>query len=661
MRKVRAGLFLGLAAIFSPIQEPSSAQETDGAASSSGSSGGSTISPIAPSSFESNTLLSLVDRVFNVESDSLDPEEGTLNWKGRSFQLGEGRMMRARFVRYLNTPVDTMDSRLYLSLLQQIRDRLSTRNRTGPVEDAENPWKPVISAWKLLFQASEFEVDGGNSLVIANLVYDNWRDQEDFMDRRFREEIEQEERDRLEEEVLVETQIEERRRIINSEELGDMQEQAITPPSLDGTGMTPLSQAMRRLVEQEGQLEAQGIKMEEIGLKARLKMQSQIISFLSQRRFQHALILCSFYRALFKSSAQDLEVGGEALVTYMPELELIPTVDSLEYVALQALDDVRTGMDSVENAYEQGQMISALERLQETFFLGEYSLDVILFPEERKRVLRDLYFDIDEAQKLVEIKDFASLKELVESIAALAEDFPEREALSSIRVAQQASRMKLLAARGAMMRGNVEDAQEFLDESFEIWPLNPGIETFMTDSVEGATYVEDFDIDYAAGDYRRIFERRQEYMASLTGDETRARQLQQALEAVQTIDFAIRSAEERLARGEPYTAWEVLKEVEHVAEDDRRYHMTLGSVVPRIATFVSNVEEAESLEAEGNSAAALTKYAAAREIFPASQVVSRGIERLSEQMLEQARRVVERETNDAGSRTADNPFPGMKP
>ena len=50
-------------------------------------------------------------------------------------------------------------------------------------------------------------------------------------------------------------------------------------------------------------------------------------------------------------------------------------------------------------------------------------------------------------------------------------------------------------------------------------------------------------------------------------------------------------------------------------------------------------QEAERLEAAGNHAAALTKLAAASELFPASRFVSRGMERLSREMLDQARRV----------------------
>ncbi|MEM0964646.1 MAG: hypothetical protein AAGJ81_00660 [Verrucomicrobiota bacterium] len=634
---VRLALFSLLSyGLVSPLvgQEESSAPQPTPAATSA---------PVAPGagSYESDTLVALVDRVFNVESDSIDPEEGTLNWKGRSFQLGQGRIMRARFVRYLNTPVNSMDSRLYLSLMDQIRGRLSMLNKANGPEDEEDPWRSVISSWKLLFQASDHEVDGQNSLVIANLVYDNWRDRELFIDQQFQEELENDERDRLENSVLVETEREERRRINNLQELENLGEANVPAPSLDGSGATVLAQAMKRLTEQEALLAAQGFKLQEIGLKARLKMQSQIVSFLAQRRFQHALILSSFYRTLFKSTAQDLEVGGEQLVAYLPELEMIPTVDSLEFVAIQAIDDVRTGMRSVENAYEQGQMISALERLQETFFLGEYSLEVVLFPEEKKRVLRELYFDLDEARRLVELKDFQALEELIQSISAIAADFPDREAMAAINVAKQGSRLKLLAARGAMIRGDVDQAETLIGEAFEVWPLNPEIETFLTDSVTGADFISDFDLDFSAGDYRRIFERREEYLAALSGDSYRGEQLREALEAVQTIDYGVRAAEERRGRGEAFAAWELLKEIETVAGDDRRYHSMLSSVVPTIAEFVSEVDEAERLEAEGNYAAALTKFAAASEYFPASQVVSRGVERLANRMLEQARQIVE--------------------
>lgn len=584
--------------------------------------------------YESQTLLELVDRAFNVDSDAVDPESGTLTWKGRNFQIGEGRVMNARFMRYLNTPVDTMDTRLYLSLLEQIRERLSTLARSGISEDDEDPWGPVIAAWRLLFQAAEFEIDGGNSLVVANLVYDNWRDRELFRNEQFREDIEAAERGRLEERVVIETQREEIRRTAHARELARMQEDNVELPTLEGQGMTILQQAMKQLAEQEAELAARGLKQAEIGLKARLKMQSQILGFLSQRRFHHALLLSSFYRTLFQSTAQDLQLDTDTIVSFIPELELIPTVDSLEFMALQAMDDVRVGMSSVQNAYNQGQLISALERLQETFFLGEYTLPVIRFPEEKKRVLRNLYQDLREARKLAELKDFDELEILVNRIAEIADDFPSREALSTIRVAKRASQLKLLSARGAIGRGDAQEAEKLLTEAFEIWPLNPDIESFMSDSVTGASLAQEFDRDFQDGDYRRIFNRREEYMAATVGDPLRGEQLKEALETVQTIDFAIRAAEQRLNAGEPYVAWEILKEVETIGEEDRLYQRMLSRIVPRIPRFVSAINDAERELARGNLAAALAKYAEAADEFPGSQVARSQMENLSARLLQ---------------------------
>ncbi|MFH1499373.1 MAG: hypothetical protein ABII82_16300 [Verrucomicrobiota bacterium] len=52
------------------------------------------IAPAAPSSLESNTLLQVIDRAFDVESDSINPEEGTMVWKGKTYNIGQFRAQR---------------------------------------------------------------------------------------------------------------------------------------------------------------------------------------------------------------------------------------------------------------------------------------------------------------------------------------------------------------------------------------------------------------------------------------------------------------------------------------------------------------------------------------------------------------------------------------
>lgn len=591
----------------------------------------------APTSVESQTLLAIIDRVFDTESDAVDFEEGSFNWKGRTFQFGDGRAMRSRFIRYLNTPVADMDTRVYLALMEDIRGRLSVARQEENAQLAD-PWRPLVAAWKLLHQAAEHEIDGGNSLVIANVVYDHWRDREMFRNEQFRQSIETDERQRREGRAVAETAIE-RQRLIEQARQADAArlENLQLPEASNERGITFLDQAMKQLMEQQADVEARGARLVEIGVRSKLKMQSQIISFILQRRFNHALILCSFYRALFNNSAQELAIGQEAIASYLPEFEVVPTVDTLEFIALQALDDINTGMRAVRNSFAQRQLVSALERLQETFFLGEYTLPVIRYDQAEKEVLRQFYFDLREARRLSELRDYDALTELVESLGERADDFPMREATASIRVAKQASRIKLLAAQAAMIRGATEEAEAHLNEAFTIWPLNPEIESFMSGTVTAADLAVEFDLDFANRHYRRIFERRNDYFAAVTGDPRRTGQFQQAIERIQSIDFAVQTAREQFEMGEPHAAWELLHGVAEFASEEAAFNQLFARVTPAVANFAAEIEAAERLEAQGHHSAALTRFLAARDIYPASLTVRRALDRMGERILQQAR------------------------
>jgi len=623
------------------------------------------ISGLSTDGFESRTFLEAMDRIFDTSSDSVNFEEGILNWKGQSFSFGDSRAMRSRFVQYLNSPVNTMDNRVYLALLDDISHRLSVLEQQENFDRAD-PWRNVVSAWKLLHQAAEYSIDGRNSLVIANMVHGNWRDRQEFRDQAFWRDLERAEMDRSRQIAVSETDRDFRREMDRARSLERLRregaemrlegasaqgreapedEEERTPVEarmgLDYRAMdrlTSLDVAMEELIRSQAMLEGRELRMREIGALARLKMQSQVVSFMMQRRFHHALILSSFYRMLFRGSAQELEVGRSQLSGLLPEMEFIPTVDMLEFLSLQALDDVRRAMDSVNNAYEQGQKVAALERLQEAFFLGEYSLPVIGFPEDRKRTLRDLYFKLRDARRLADLRDYEAVERLVVEIESMTDDFSGDEVRAMTRVAKQASQVKLLGARSAALRNNFEQAERLIGEAFEIWPLNPAIENFMSDAVSGADYVREFDIDYESGDYRRIFHRRAEYLTALVGDAERSERLGKVLETIQRIEFAVQTAQHQLDQGNAYLAWEVLQEIAGEADDDPEYHRAVARVAPRVADWVGILEEAARSERSGHNAAAINHYLRARAIYPPSRLVNQALERLGAALLDEVAR-----------------------
>ena len=118
--------------------------------------------------FESSTFERTADKIFDTNKDSFDFENGTLNWKGKTFNVGDSRIVKARFERYLSMPSSGQDFNAYQAILSEIVAQLSASNDRLSDE-------ALRTCWTRLFDAAEYDVDGRSSLTIANLVYLSWR------------------------------------------------------------------------------------------------------------------------------------------------------------------------------------------------------------------------------------------------------------------------------------------------------------------------------------------------------------------------------------------------------------------------------------------------------------------------------------------------------
>lgn len=645
-----------------------------------------------PAALESETALQVFETLFARESDSVNFEEGTFQWNGQTFNLGDGRIMRSRFVRYLETPSDGINAKVYLSILDEIENRLSVRLRAESEATGDEAWEPIIASWKLLFQAADHPIDGGNSLVLANLVYDNWREREAFNEAGFRRSVSAGELERMADrlgaygdtmaartrrnlersglergrEVAAADQADLDRAIESASGGGDgggtdsgdsadgdgsgtgipgipgAEDAIAAVPSILPTGSG--SALLRDLILEQYETETLGLEMARIGVRAKLKMQSQIVAFMAQRRFDHAILGSAFYRVLFRGGAQDLNVEQSTIQKILPEFELPPTVDQLEFVARQAVDDVGTTMRAVENAFDGNRRIAALERLQEAFFLGEFTQPVVAFPAEKRSVLRDLYYQLRDARRLADLRDYEALESLVDSIEGLAVDFPGAEARAQIRLAKRASEMKLLSAKAALAQNNADLARSELDAAFALWPLNPGLKTFMTDAVAGGALAEAFDRAYAARDFRSVYAQRQVLLPVLAGDPVRSGQMEEALEAVQAANFAIRTAEAQAQQGNYYGAWELLEGMARRFPDDRELNASLTRMTGEVPEYVGLMRKAERMADQGYFAASLNHYLRARDIYPLSTVATEGVNRVAGLILEQVAALEEPET-----------------
>ena len=594
--------------------------------------GAASVSVPSEGLLESGTALEIADRVFDPGSDSLDFEEGTFNWKGRRFDLVNQRAFRSRFERFLLASPNERDAE-YARLMADILDRLSVLN--------DNSDASILETWELLFRAAEFESDGGNSIIVANQVFNAWR----IRKERRGAELSKQELEELREyqQEVVANRAKALRR------LRERREKETAEPDEEGGGdgggaeELPTEAAFRALdlAETEARIAELESRKVATGTQAKLQFQSQIVNFLLQRRFQHALVLSGFYQLLFKGSEQELEVGKEQLASFLPESDLSFTVDTMAFVAREAINDIEKGVEAVNAAYTGGRRMVALERLQETFFLGEYQPALNAIPEKRRRQLFDLHRALLEARELAEAKDYAALEKKAETIASMAGDFPKQRVLSKVETAKSMSDMAVFAASQYRNVGKIDKAREELRTAVEIWPANPSIREFQKETTKlataGAKGVRLFDELYSRKDYRALYERRMELGFALSEDPERREKLADVVEKVGRINFLIEQSEELRKQENPYAAWEVLEKAASIDPDDARMNRARADLAPRVADFVGHLDRAERLAEAGQPAGALAAYLAAQDIYPASSLCRKGIRNVADQLMKRVR------------------------
>jgi hypothetical protein len=585
----------------------------------------------APSSgsFESETFQKMAQKVFDPTSDSMDFQEGSFQWKGRSFQLANQRVFRARFERFLlASPAE--EAVAYGQVLQQVEDLLSV----GNLPDAET----LSEAWNLLFKASEYDRDGGNASIVANQVFNAWRIRQEMRGKAITETELQRVRSLQQEIVANRNRVVERLTEHKERSNSSKEKDAAVTKEIDSSqsGQEAYFRALD-LAETEAKIALLESQAAATAIQAKLQFQSQIVSFMMQRRFHHAQMLASFYQLLFKGSQQKLEVGKEELNAFIPNSDLSFTVDSLLFMAREAINDVRVGVDAVLTAESEGRRLIALERVQETFFLGEHLLELDRIPTQQRRQFLDLYRSMLEAQELANAKDYQGLREMIGTLEELAQDFPAGRMRASIDSAMSVSDMSVFAAAQYRNAGDIKSAREELANAIKVWPTNPTIRDFQTETKRLATAssqgVQIFDDLLKRGDRRGIYTNRMELGFALANDNERKQKLMQVVDVLARVDLLIAQSEEMANQGDYFAAWELIQLAFEADADDAPMNRVRAKLAPRVAKFVGLLDRAEDAEATSRYAAALNNYLIAQDIYPASRICRIGIERVSQSVL----------------------------
>ena len=551
-----------------------------------------------------------------------------MQWKGSTMNLGNSRSVRARFERYLAAPTDNGDMKRYVAILDQIQFLLSPQALTR-----DNYFRNQQEAFNLLFKAAEFEFDAQGCLTIATQVQKAWRMNSEYKNievtlnqleilRKTQESVIVNRADRIEE--------------ANAERAQSKGKMV----SKGSTGTTELGYKVKDEARTQAQMLAQGTKLSAIGLKAKVEFQSQMVAFLMARRYRHALITSAFYRVVFNASNQEVVVGAKEVKEFFPVSDFVPTLESIDLLSREAVKDVSKGMQTVDDLMKQEELYGAFERLQETFFLGEFEPPVMLYPQEKKRQMLALWKDLRELQRLGDERDLASVEAYVNKVRGQARDFPSAPVLSKVNNAMNASNMSLLSAKAAALAGDNAKAEAALERATKIWPQNPGVKEFANQVVSRqdtlAQKIPEFDRLMAEAKWREIFNKKLEYALALAQDKERSDKLRKVVQRVGELDANIQKASMLAAQNNPYLAWDVIVEIYKTESDDLVLAKTRSDIAPLVAGYAQLIGRAEKLEKEGAEAAALAAWLSAQDMNPASPTCGAAVKRLARAVAESA-------------------------
>jgi hypothetical protein len=580
--------------------------------------------------YKSSTAEGGADRIFNVNSDSVDMENGTMQWKGTTMNLGNSRAVRARFERYLAAPTDNGDMKRYVALLDQIQLLLSAQSI-----NQENYYRNQQEAFNLLFKAAEYDIDAGSSLTIASQVQKVW-----IMKQEFRQiEITKAQLDTLrkvQEGIII-------NRADNIEAANDARSEGSSkskPLGKASSGTTELGYKVKDVARTEAEILARNAEMTALGLKAKIEFQSQMVSFLMARRYRHSLITSSFYRVLFKGGSQNIVVGAKEVKEFFPISDFVPTLESFDMLSREAIKDTSKGMQTVDDLVKQGELYGAFERLQETFFLGEFEPVVMSYPQEKKRDMLALWKDLRELQRLGDERDLGSVEGYVNKVRGRARDFPGAPILSKVTNAMNASNMSLLSAKGAALAGDTVKAEAALERAAKIWPQNPGVKDFATQVVSRqdtmAQMVPQFDRLFADAKWRDIYNNKVPFGLALAQDKERSAKLLKVIGRIGELDFKIQKASVLFTENNPYLAWDVIVDAYKSESDDLVLAKTRADISSRVGAYSGLIDSAEKLEKDGAEAAALTAWLAAQDLNPPSTICGAAVKRLAKSVAESA-------------------------
>ena len=568
----------------------------------------------------------------------LDPSAETITVGGVAIPLGDNRLLRARFDKFLSQPPESNEEATrYRRTIAEILNTIS------PLRDQ----KPdLYAAFKLLPTASSYPGDANLCGSLAESIYMAMLAKQDVNGLK----------------KLNETIEEEKQAIISSGDWMARHDKGIereksktvgagkdgkeapgkTSTSNDGNGNNSLkyTDTLRRIAEIEVLKKANIARTEAQTLRTKAQYQVSMIQWFVQRRYEHVLMAARFYNQIWKDGDTALRIDKNSDVArlFSESVGVSPTVASLDALSNEAIREAGKYVEAFDLMLSRNELHSASQRLMEAFALGEYLAPVATLPLEKKNRVAHYFRDLYELYGALQARDYTKARELSGKLKSAANDFPSSKVDSVIAASTLASDLAIEDAKAQLLARASDKAAEKIREATEIWPTNPKLDEFrklVNNSSGLVTTRNDFDRLLGEKNFREIARRQYEIAPAIQGDATREDAFRQIVENLTKIETALGKAAEFGRVGQNCAAWEQLAELREQFPDDPKLGRELELLAPKVADFTRALDRARQFEnrTPKQTGSALSWYLKARSIHPQSKFAEQGVKTLVGEIL----------------------------
>ena len=565
---------------------------------------------------------------FGQEMPAFNPGSEIVSWNGQNWNIGDQRLFRARFEKYLAAPpAASAGDQAYRTLMIGAMKALSPGNPGGP---------SAAAAVSLLGQAAEHPIDARlcdslNQAVYSVVLYKKNNRMLADMNRALAKNAKDQ-------------------AFLMDKVSGGANTNAVSPPKgKEGPAPPPVSQQageftragtdIKTMVEIDGARVANFAKMTAAELRAKIEFQALIVQFFLQRRFEHCIIASRLYRVMFEDGDAGLKLkeGSDVEKLFSQSTGVTPTISALDAMASEAIRDVDEGLDAFVFLAERHELESASKRLSEAFLVGEYLPKIRTLEREKKLKVMDFVRDANQLISSVDVKDYTLAEELVEKMRKTAKDFDYSKPRAAIETARSASGLHIQKARSSAIAKDDKGVAENIAAAALIWPTNPDLRAFSTQVAAygdmNSRVLNDLDTLIAQKNYREIYREQTKYAGGVLGKPEYEQKLKGVLEEVAKVERVVMTADEMVKAGDTSGAWERLEEISQNFPDDNEVNRRRAELSRKNPDFIHAVTEARRHEDNDRAGISLSWYLKARRAYPASLFAKQGIERLADKIL----------------------------